>query len=126
MRFYLRTTHANDFSDKGNLGMPPTRGFAILTCMDARIDPAKLAGLAHVIRNAGLMARKRHPLQDLAEVATEPPSGLPVRRRHSRDALMPGEWPAQMFRELLPLTTFPRTHESPSEAIENGDGVCRL
>jgi carbonic anhydrase len=37
--------------------MPPGRGFAILTCMDARLDPAKYAGLAegdaHVIRNAG-------------------------------------------------------------------------
>lgn len=37
--------------------MPPARRFAILTCMDARLDPAKLAGLsegdAHVIRNAG-------------------------------------------------------------------------
>jgi carbonic anhydrase len=46
-----------DFGDKGKLALPPARGFAILTCMDARIDPAKLAGLregdAHVIRNAG-------------------------------------------------------------------------
>jgi carbonic anhydrase len=46
-----------EFGDKGSLGLPPARGFAILTCMDARIDPAKLAGLregdAHVIRNAG-------------------------------------------------------------------------
>ena len=37
--------------------MPPARGFAILTCMDARLDPARFAGLAegdaHVIRNAG-------------------------------------------------------------------------
>jgi carbonic anhydrase len=37
--------------------MPPARRFAILTCMDARLDPAKFAGLsegdAHVIRNAG-------------------------------------------------------------------------
>ena len=45
------------FGDKGKLALPPARGFAILTCMDARIDPAKLAGLAegdaHVIRNAG-------------------------------------------------------------------------
>ena len=43
------------FGDKGNLAMPPARGFAILTCMDARLDPAKYAGLAegHVIRNAG-------------------------------------------------------------------------
>jgi carbonic anhydrase len=49
--------YAADFGAKGELGMPPARGFAILTCMDARLDPAKYAGLAegdeHVIRNAG-------------------------------------------------------------------------
>lgn len=49
--------YANNFGDKGNLAMPPGRHFAILTCMDARLDPAKYAGLAegdaHVIRNAG-------------------------------------------------------------------------
>ena len=45
------------FGDKADLALPPARGFAILTCMDARLDPAKYAGLsegdAHVIRNAG-------------------------------------------------------------------------
>src|ERR1700724_118761 len=45
------------FGAKGQLPMPPGRRFAILTCMDARLDPAKFAGLAegdaHVIRNAG-------------------------------------------------------------------------
>ena len=49
--------YAADFGDKGSLPMPPGRRFAILTCMDARLDPAKYAGLAegdaHVIRNAG-------------------------------------------------------------------------
>ena len=49
--------YAATFGDKGNLPMPPGRHFAILTCMDARLDPAKYAGLsegdAHVIRNAG-------------------------------------------------------------------------
>ena len=48
--------YASSF-DKGDLAMPPARRFAILTCMDARLDPAKFAGLAegdaHVIRNAG-------------------------------------------------------------------------
>ncbi|MGX2032816.1 MULTISPECIES: beta-class carbonic anhydrase [Methylocaldum] len=43
--------------NKGHLPLPPGRHFAILTCMDARLDPAKYAGLtegdAHVIRNAG-------------------------------------------------------------------------
>lgn len=45
------------FGSKSELALPPARGFAILTCMDARLDPAKYAGLsegdAHVIRNAG-------------------------------------------------------------------------
>ncbi|MBL8613827.1 MAG: carbonic anhydrase [Myxococcales bacterium] len=49
--------YVKSFGDKGKLALPPARRFAILTCMDARIDPAKLAGLsegdAHVIRNAG-------------------------------------------------------------------------
>ena len=49
-----------DFGAKGSLALPPARGFAILTCMDARLDPAKYAGLsegdAHVIRNAGARA----------------------------------------------------------------------
>lgn len=49
--------YARTFGDKGELTLPPARRFAILTCMDARLDPAKYAGLsegdAHVIRNAG-------------------------------------------------------------------------
>ena len=49
--------YAAAFGDKKDLALPPARGFAILTCMDARLDPAKYAGLAegdaHVIRNAG-------------------------------------------------------------------------
>jgi carbonic anhydrase len=49
--------YAAGFGNKGNLALPPARRFAILTCMDARLDPAKFAGLkegdAHVIRNAG-------------------------------------------------------------------------
>src|SRR5712692_4542064 len=42
---------------KGELPMPPGRRFAVVTCMDARLDPARFLGLeegdAHVIRNAG-------------------------------------------------------------------------
>ncbi|WP_342726500.1 carbonic anhydrase [Bradyrhizobium sp. B097] len=49
--------YAAAFGDKEKLALPPARRFAILTCMDARLDPAKYAGLAegdaHVIRNAG-------------------------------------------------------------------------
>ena len=51
------TDHAANFGDKGKLPLPPGRHFTVLTCMDARLDPAKYAGLAegdaHVIRNAG-------------------------------------------------------------------------
>ena len=50
-------SYADDFGSKKDLKSKPTRRFAILTCMDARLDPAKFAGLvegdAHVIRNAG-------------------------------------------------------------------------
>lgn len=50
-------TYADNFGDKGALPLPPGRKFAVLTCMDARLDPAKFAGIAegdaHVIRNAG-------------------------------------------------------------------------
>jgi len=49
--------YAAGFGDKAKLALPPARRFVILTCMDARLDPAKYAGLAegdaHVIRNAG-------------------------------------------------------------------------
>ncbi|OYV33236.1 MAG: carbonic anhydrase [Rhodospirillales bacterium 20-64-7] len=51
------SAYAAGFGAKAELAMPPARRFAILTCMDARLDPAKYAGLAegdaHVIRNAG-------------------------------------------------------------------------
>ena len=51
-RAYVQT-----FGAKADLPMPPGRRFAVLTCMDARLDPARFAGLAegdaHVIRNAG-------------------------------------------------------------------------
>jgi carbonic anhydrase len=48
--------YAESFT-KGDLPMPPGRKLAVVTCMDARLDPAKFLGLedgdAHVIRNAG-------------------------------------------------------------------------
>jgi len=43
--------------DKGNLPLPPAKQVAIVACMDARLNPYALFGLAegdaHVIRNAG-------------------------------------------------------------------------
>ena len=49
-------SYASGFA-KGALPTPPGRKFAVVTCMDARLDPARFLGLeegdAHVIRNAG-------------------------------------------------------------------------
>jgi carbonic anhydrase len=49
--------YAAGFGERSKLQIPPARHFTILTCMDARLDPAKYAGLsegdAHIIRNAG-------------------------------------------------------------------------
>lgn len=46
--------------EEGEPALPSVHRFAILTCMDARIEPSKLAGLrgsdAHIIRNAGARA----------------------------------------------------------------------
>lgn len=43
--------------DKGGLPMPPRLGVAVVACMDARVNPYGILGLAegdaHVIRNAG-------------------------------------------------------------------------
>src|ERR1700691_1892 len=53
------TRYAAQF-DKAHLALPPASKVAVLACMDARLDPAKVLGLqegdAHVIRNAGGVA----------------------------------------------------------------------
>lgn len=47
--------------NKGHLALPPAKKYLVLTCMDARIDPASAFGIelgdAHVIRNAGASAK---------------------------------------------------------------------
>ncbi|RMZ90909.1 hypothetical protein DV736_g1876, partial [Chaetothyriales sp. CBS 134916] len=53
------TAYSSDFT-KGHLALPPAKKYLVLTCMDARIDPAQAFGIdlgdAHVIRNAGASA----------------------------------------------------------------------
>jgi len=48
--------YASTFT-QGDLALPPAKKYAVVTCMDARIDPAAAYGIslgdAHVIRNAG-------------------------------------------------------------------------
>lgn len=52
--------YASNFKE-GQLALPPAKKYAVVTCMDARIDPAAAYGInlgdAHVIRNAGGNAR---------------------------------------------------------------------
>lgn len=55
--FLHANQHYTDNFTKGDLPLPPARKVAVLACMDARLDPARVLGLeegdAHVIRNAG-------------------------------------------------------------------------
>jgi len=52
--------YASSFTE-GHLALPPAKKYAVVTCMDARIDPAAAYGInlgdAHVIRNAGASAK---------------------------------------------------------------------
>ncbi|KAI9150358.1 Carbonic anhydrase [Paramyrothecium foliicola] len=58
--------YAESFQE-GGLALPPARKVLVVTCMDARIDPAKKLGLslgdAHVVRNAG--ARAQPAIRDI-------------------------------------------------------------
>jgi carbonic anhydrase len=49
-------SYAEHFT-KADLPLPPAKKVAVVACMDARLDPARVLGLeagdAHVIRNAG-------------------------------------------------------------------------
>lgn len=55
--------YASSFT-QGDLALPPSKKLAVVTCMDARIDPAAAFGIplggAHIIRNAGGSAREAH------------------------------------------------------------------
>lgn len=54
---YLKNNEAYAASFSGPLPLPPSKGVAVVACMDARIDVYRVLGLndgeAHVIRNAG-------------------------------------------------------------------------
>ena len=49
--------------EKGDLALPPARGVIVITCMDARIEPAGALGIkegdAHVMRALGVMLKGR-------------------------------------------------------------------
>ena len=54
---YLKNNEAYAATFSGALPLPPSKGVAVVACMDARIDVYRVLGLndgeAHVIRNAG-------------------------------------------------------------------------
>jgi len=62
--------YSSSFS-KGDLALPPARKYLVLTCMDARIDPAQAFGIelgdAHVIRNVRAHLRCHHAFQILQQ-----------------------------------------------------------
>ena len=70
--------YAASFGKKGELALPPARRFAVLTCMDARLDPAKYAGLAegdaHVILSnmpgGGKVIKAEVPLSEMFGYST--------------------------------------------------------
>ena len=70
--------YAATFGAKSELALPPARGFAILTCMDARLDPAKYAGLSEGDAQVNSQCRRpsqrrRHPIaRDLLQAARYP------------------------------------------------------
>ena len=70
--------YAADFGDKGKLAMPPARHFAILTCMDARLDPAKFAG--HVEGDAHIIIREQRQL-GAVRISSWSNAASPIRSR---------------------------------------------
>jgi len=54
--------YVENFGEKGSLPLPPGKKLVVVTCMDARLDPAAHLGIsegdAHVIRNAGGAAKE--------------------------------------------------------------------
>ena len=80
--------HAETFGNKSELPIPPGRKFAIVTCMDARLDPAKFAGLAegdahvidplpyHLPQAAGDAGVVRHPPHGLRHADLHQPGDV--------------------------------------------------
>jgi len=70
--------YAREFGAKAGLALPRARRFAILTCMDARLDPARFAGLAegdaHVVRNAASEVTPAYPYWHQRQFAERNPS----------------------------------------------------
>ena len=82
-----------DGFDKGDLPLPPARKVAVVACMDARLDPQKVLGLAegdgHVIRNAG------------GVVSDDAIRSLAISQRLlQEDVGVKPEWAAEAFPEL--------------------------
>jgi len=52
---------------KGDLALPPAKKYLVITCMDARLDPAQAFGIdlgdAHVIRNVSHFTGERRGIR---------------------------------------------------------------
>ena len=94
--------YAETFGSKSELPIPPGRKFAIVTCMDARLDPAKFAGLAEGDAHHQHRQRDhRRAPQHLLVVIGEPHAGQRDQQQDRRD-----QWALHM--ERLPGDRRPR------------------
>lgn len=77
---------------QGHLALPPAKKYLVLTCMDARIDPARAFGIdlgdAHVIRNVSALPS---PSRHLPSPPLPSPSQAQCRVRR-RDPSQEGDW----------------------------------
>ena len=106
--------------DKGDLPLPPATKVAVVACMDARLDPARILGLeegdAHVIRNAGgvvtddeirslaisqrLLGTEEIVLIHHTDCGMLTFSDDEFRRQIQDDTGVKPEWPAEAFSDL--------------------------
>jgi carbonic anhydrase len=106
--------------NKGDLPLPPATKVAVVACMDARLDPARILGLeegdAHVIRNAGgvvtddeirslaisqrLLGTEEIVLIHHTDCGMLTFSDDEFRRQVQDDTGVKPEWPAEAFSDL--------------------------
>jgi carbonic anhydrase len=106
--------------NRGDLPLPPATKVAVVACMDARLDPARILGLeegdAHVIRNAGgvvtddeirslaisqrLLGTEEIVLIHHTDCGMLTFSDDEFRRQVQDDTGVKPEWPAEAFSDL--------------------------
>jgi len=108
--------YVKSFGDKGKLPLPPGRKFAILTCMDARLDPAKYAGLDQLELN--LLQRAAVELLGDLDLQTQPAGDVAQEHIHHFFARRPVD------RAIIRLSV-PAQRRAARRAVFGGQRVVR-